>query len=167
MDAVTYFDKIDKRIKVINLDMVKTLECKEIDEELRKINNNNDDSLGLYMDDILIHYFFKDEVEKVFQELLESDEKLKEVYDFCCEELISQDRVKKLMNKNGFITFSNYVKSNKITANNMFDSLKIRGVEFYLKFMNVDKYLINRNDVIFKIVSVGIFAYYVREFRDK
>lgn len=161
MDEVIYFDK---NVKVINLDMVKTLECKEIDEELKKTMNNND-SLGLYMDDILIHYFFKDEIVKVFQEVLESDEKLKEVYDFCCDEVISLDSVKKLMNKNGFIAFSNYVKSNKVTANDMFDLLKLDGVEVYLKLIKSNKRLINRNDITFKILSIIIFSCYVRELR--
>lgn len=161
MDILYYGGHGDKNIKAINLDNVKNIECKDINSDIKRYSYIDNEGLGLYMDGALIHHFFEKEIMTMYYEILKSDDKIKEIYDLYCERFISDDYYRQLIIDNGFMAFKNYLKSRRLTPNDIFYSFKFDGVKRYLKLIESNRWLPNNKNVIYELLSITLTNYYV------
>lgn len=161
MDILYYGGHGDKNIKAINLDVVKNIECKDINIDIKRYRYIENEGLGLYMDGVLIHHFFENEIMTMYHEILKSDDKIKETYDLYCQRFISDDYYRQLIIDNGFMAFKKYLKSERLTPHDIFYSFKFDGVERYLKLIESNRWLPNNEKVIYELLSITLGSYYI------
>lgn len=159
MDILYYEGNDNKNLTAINLDNVKIIECKNIKADSNS-NYEKDECVGLYMDNILIHHFSKNEIIEMYNETIKSDEKIKELYNLYCQKLISDEVHRQFIINIGFEEFKGYLKNKRLSNREIYERFVDFGVEKYIEIIKGDRWFINRKKITYRLLAVIIGEYY-------
>ena len=154
----------ERSINAINLDLVKIIECRKIEYET-EITNFDVEAFGLYLDDILVHYFYIKDAYEIYDKFLSDENEIKKAYEIYCKEFVKDEEENQLLNKAGFEGFNQYIKKSKLTSYEIYRDYQFAGVVNYTRILEKDKWFPNSKEITYKLFILDIFDYYVTKLK--
>lgn len=158
MDIKYYYNFNSESIEAINMDNVKRIYVK-------CYSCNNEQVSTLYFDDINIHSIPKEIMEKKINEIINSEEKILEIYNSDIIKKCSKEENKELIFKNGFLKFKDYFQSNNVNFETIFNEYENIGVRAYIEYIKAfDVMEYNKSiDYIVSFVIISMYFKYLKK----
>lgn len=158
MDIKYYYNFNSESIEAINMDNVKRIYVKYY-------SCNNEQVSTLYFDDINIHSIPKEIMEKKINEIINSEEKILEIYNSDIIKKCSKEENKELIFKKGFLEFKDYFQSNNVNFETIFNEYENIGVRAYIEYIKVfDVMEYNKSiDYIVSFVIISMYFKYLKK----
>ena len=158
MDIKYYINYDSGSVEAINMDNVKRIYI----EHFNDINNN----LGkLYFDDVNVHIIKRGLVEDKINEIVNSEEKILEMYnsDIFKTKLNEENKNKVFMN--GYSSFKEFIESKDVNIEGFISIFKIIGIRPYIELLK-DKNRIGNdetNDYIVRFILIFMYLKHIKE----
>lgn len=158
MDFKYYINQSSGVIEAINVDNVKRV-------YVQYYNCNNEKLSTLYFDDISVHSIYKEAMEDEINEIVDSEEKMLGIYNSDIINKTYREESRELIFKNGFFVFKDYLKSNNVNFETVFNEYRNMGVRAYIEYIknfNVMDYdrLIN---YVVRFVIISMYLKYIKK----
>lgn len=158
MDIKYYYNCNSKVVEAINMDNVKRIYVDYYNCNSKKVST-------LYFDEISIHSIYKETMEKKINEIINSEEKILEIYNSDIMKKSLKEESRELIFKNGFLVFKEYFKSNNVnfeTVFNEYENIGVRAYGEYIKVFDVMDY--NKSiDYIVSFVIISMYLKYIKQ----
>lgn len=158
MDIKYYYNCNSKVVEAINMDNVKRIYVDYYNCNSKKVST-------LYFDEISIHSIYKETMEKKINEIINSEEKILEIYNSDIIKKSLKEESRELIFKNGFLVFKDYFKSNNMNFEAVFNEYENIGVRAYVEYIKVfDVMDYNRSiDYIVSFVIISMYLKYIKQ----
>lgn len=158
MDIKYYYNCNSKVVEAINMDNVKRIYVDYYNCNSKKVST-------LYFDEISIHSIYKETMEKKINEIINSEEKILEIYNSDIMKKSLKEESRELIFKNGFWVFKDYFKSNNMNFETVFNEYENIGVRAYVEYIKVfDVMDYNRSiDYIVSFVIISMYLKYIKQ----
>lgn len=158
MDIKYYYNCNSKVVEAINMDNVKRIYVDYYNCNSKKVST-------LYFDEISIHSIYKETMEKKINEIINSEEKILEIYNSDIIKKSLKEESRELIFKNGFLVFKDYFKSNNMNFETVFNEYENIGVRAYVEYIKVfDVMDYNRSiDYIVSFVIISMYLKYIKQ----
>lgn len=158
MDIKYYYNCNSKVVEAINIDNVKRIYVDYYNCNSKKVST-------LYFDEISIHSIYKETMEKKINEIINSEEKILEIYNSDIMKKSLKEESRELIFKNGFLVFKDYFKSNNMNFETVFNEYENIGVRAYVEYIKVfDVMDYNRSiDYIVSFVIISMYLKYIKQ----
>mgnify|MGYP000040344647 FL=1 len=158
MDIKYYYNCNSKVVEAINMDNVKRIYVDYYNCNSKKVST-------LYFDEISIHSIYKETMEKKINEIINSEEKILEIYNSDIMKKSLKEESRELIFKNGFLVFKDYFKSNNMNFETVFNEYENIGVRAYVEYIKVfDVMDYNRSiDYIVSFVIISMYLKYIKQ----
>lgn len=153
MDIKYYYNFESRGIEAINMDNVKRIYM-EYYTSSKKVST-------LFFDDIKIHSIDKESMEDKINEIVNSEEKILEIYNSDIIKKSFRKVSRELIFKNGFLAFKGYIQSDNVNFEAAFNAYKVIGVRTYIEYIKVFD-AIDFNELIDYIFSFVICFMYLK-----
>lgn len=157
MDIKYYYNCNSRVVEAINMNNVKRIYIEYYGYNNKKVST-------LYFDDIKIHSIDKESMEDKINEIVNSEEKILEIYNSDIIKISFREQSRELIFKNGFFAFKEYIQSNKVNFETLFKAYNVIGVRTYIEYMKVFD-VIDYNkliDYIFSFVICFMYLKYIK-----
>lgn len=154
MDIKYYYNCNSKVVEAINMDNVKRIYVDYYNCNSKKVST-------LYFDEISIHSIYKETMEKKINEIINSEEKILEIYNSDIIKISFREQSRELIFKNGFLAFKGYIQSDNVNFEAAFNAYKVIGVRTYIEYIKVFD-AIDFNELIDYIFSFVICFMYLK-----
>lgn len=153
MDIKYYYNCDSRGIEAINMDNVKRIYM-EYYTSSKKVST-------LFFDDIKIHSIDKESMEDKINEIVNSEEKILEIYNSDIMKKSFKEESRELIFKNGFFAFKEYFQSNNVNFETVFNEYKNIGIRAYIEYIK-DFNVMDYDRSIDYIVSFVISFMYLK-----
>lgn len=130
-----------------------------------KCFKDSDKLAELYFDDIKVHTIQRDEVECIINGIINSEEKILDIYNSEIYEVKLSEENRKIIFMNGFAPFKEFIKSGNVNVKSFIDDFKIIGIRPYIELLK-DKTKIGGNSTIDYIVRFIIIFMYSKHIKE-
>lgn len=157
MDIKYYYNCESRGIEAINMDNVKRIYM-EYYMGSEKVST-------LFFDDIKIHSIDKESMEDKINEIVNSEEKMLEIYNSDIIKISFKDESRELIFKNGFTAFKEFFQSSSVNTKTVFSNFKVIGTIAYIEQLKeFDKIGTDRTiDYIVSFVISFMYMKYIKE----
>lgn len=152
MDIKYYVNYTSGSVEAINMDNVKKIyiEC---------CNDNSNNLSMLYFDDIKIHVLDKDKVEDKINEIVNSEEKILEIYNSDISKIKFSEENRNRIFMNGFNPFKEFIKSSHINIESFTYNFNMIGVRSYIELLKSDNKIGGNGTIDYIVRFIIIFMY--------
>lgn len=161
MDIKYYYNCESRGIEAINMDNVKRIYM-EYYMGSEKVST-------LFFDDIKIHSIDKESMEDKINEIVNSEEKMLEIYNSDIIKISFKDESRELIFKNGFTAFKEYFQSSDVNFETVLKGYKLIGIRAYIEQMKAFDVIASDKSIDYIVSFVVSFMYmkYIKELAEE
>ena len=156
MDIKYYINYASGSVEAINMDNVKRIYIEHFNDASKTLGN-------LYFDDIKVHILNRGLVEDKINEIINSEEKILEMYNSDIEKINLNKEKRNKIFINGFIPFKEFVKSDNLNIESFTRDFKIIGVRSYIELLKDTNKIgtAETTDYIVKFMIISMYSKHI------